>query len=109
MKVRRVNDRSVLTVTASSSNPGLIPNPTVNYTSPQSTGTLTYTPVANEIGRATCRETVTDAATAGGPAISVSQMFTVTVTAVNDAPTLAPIPNPAAILEDATQASVMVR
>ena len=33
-----------LTVTATSSNPGLIPNPTVGYTSPNTTGTLTFTP-----------------------------------------------------------------
>ena len=47
-----------LTVTATSSNPGLIPKPAVNYTSPQSTGTLTYTPVANANGTATITVTV---------------------------------------------------
>ena len=34
-----------LTVTATSSNPSLIPTPTITYTSPNSTGTLTFTPV----------------------------------------------------------------
>src|SRR5439155_16790 len=66
----------------------------------------TYTPVANANGTATITVTVTDDATAGGAALSISQTFTVTVTAVNDAPTLAPIPNPAAILEDAGQQTV---
>ena len=34
-----------ITVTASSNNLTLIPNPTVTYTSPNSTGTLTFTPM----------------------------------------------------------------
>ena len=40
------NQVQTLTVTAISSNPGLIPNPTVSYTSPNTTGSLTFTPVA---------------------------------------------------------------
>jgi len=35
---------------AVSSNPGLIPNPGVNYVSPNFTGTLTFTPVSNASG-----------------------------------------------------------
>ena len=42
-----------LTVTAISSNPGLVPNPAVGYTSPNATGTLTFTPAANAFGTAT--------------------------------------------------------
>src|SRR5207249_10164065 len=42
-----------LTIAASSSNPSLIPNPTVNYTSPNPTGTLTFAPLANQFGTAT--------------------------------------------------------
>ena len=34
----------LLQVTASSNNTGLIPNPTVTYTSPAATGSLSYTP-----------------------------------------------------------------
>ena len=45
-----------LTVTAVSSNPGLIPNPTVSYTSPGTTGSLRFTPVANASGTATILE-----------------------------------------------------
>ena len=33
----------VVTVTATSSNPGLIPNPSVTYNSPAGTGTLSFT------------------------------------------------------------------
>ena len=43
-------ESQVLTVTASSSNTGLIPNPSVTYTSPSATGSLSYTPVANASG-----------------------------------------------------------
>ena len=38
------NEIQTLTVTVSSGNTGLIPNPTVNYTSPNTTGTLSFTP-----------------------------------------------------------------
>ena len=39
-----------LTVTATSDDTGLIPNPTVKYTSPNATGSLTYTPVGDAAG-----------------------------------------------------------
>ncbi len=80
-----------LQVTAVSDNTGLIPNPTVTYTSPDETGSLTYTPVANQYGSAVITVTVTDGGpdknlgTAGDNA-SVSQTFTVGVDSVNDPP-----------------------
>lgn len=90
-----------LVVTAVSSNPGLIPDPVVTYTSPNATGSLSYTPVANASGTATITVTVTDnGGTANGGVNVVTRTFTVVVNAVNDLPTLDPIPNPAAILED---------
>ncbi|MCX8092450.1 MAG: immunoglobulin domain-containing protein, partial [Verrucomicrobiae bacterium] len=65
-------------VTATSSNPALIPNPTVSYTSPNSTGSLTFTPVANAFGTATLTVTVND----GGASNNIiSRSFTVTVNA----------------------------
>ena len=72
-------------MTASSSNPGLIPNPAVNYTSPNATGTLKFTPVANNSGTATITVTVNDGGTSNN---IVTQSFTVTVNAVNQPPTL---------------------
>src|SRR5688572_17564711 len=42
-----------ITVTASSSNPALVPHPTVEYTSPRTTGTLRLTPANNGSGTAT--------------------------------------------------------
>src|SRR5206468_9017395 len=74
-----------LTVTALSNNTALIPNPTVSYTSPNATGSLSYTPVANANGSAIITVTVTDD---GGGTNTFSRTFTVNVTAVNDPPTL---------------------
>jgi len=42
--------RQRVTLTAVSGNPALIPNPTVTYTNPNTTGSLTFTPVANAYG-----------------------------------------------------------
>ena len=41
-------------------NPSLIPNPTVNYTSPNPTGSLTFTPATNSFGTATLTVVVKD-------------------------------------------------
>ncbi|MCY2990031.1 MAG: tandem-95 repeat protein, partial [Planctomycetota bacterium] len=81
-----------LQITAASSNVGLIPNPTVTYTSPNTTGSLSYTPVANQNGTATITVTVTDGGLDGNLSTAEDnggflQTFTITVTAVNDAPT----------------------
>ena len=92
-----------LTVTATSNNPGLIPDPTVIYTSDNPTGSIQYTPIADQSGTATITVTVTDD---GNPSESVFQTFTVTVDPVNDAPTLDPISDPAAIAETAPQQTV---
>jgi hypothetical protein len=76
-----------LTVTATSSNTALIPNPTVNYTSPNTTGSISFTPVANANGSVLITVTVKDnGGTLGGGVDTFSRTFTVTVNAVNDAP-----------------------
>src|SRR5205823_3969677 len=72
--------------------------PTVSYTSPNATGSVSYAPVANASGSAIITVTVTDD---GGGTNTISRTFTVVVNAVNDPPTLDPIPDPPAILEDA--------
>ena len=83
-----VSENQVLTVSATSNNPGLIANPTVVYNSPNATGTLSFTPVANANGTAVITVAVDDA----GPVNNIaSTSFTVTVAAVNDAPALGPI------------------
>ena len=79
------NELQTLTVTATSSNPSLIPTPTVDYTSPNFSGTLEFTPVANASGSAVITVTVTDGQNQNN---TTSQTFLVTVNPVNDAPNI---------------------
>ena len=82
------NQAQTLTVTAVSSNPDLIPNPAVYYTSPNATGTLAFAPVADTFGTATVTVTLNN----GGAFNNlVTQSFMVTVSAVNQPPTLDPL------------------
>ena len=61
---------------AASSNTNLIRKPTVNYTSPNTNGTLSFAPVTNNYGTATITVTVND----GGASNNLtSQSFVVTV------------------------------
>ena len=74
------NEVQTLMVTAVSDNPGLIPNPNVNYTSPNSTGTLSFAPLTNCYGTAIITVTVNDG---GASNNTVAQSFTVTVNYVS--------------------------
>ncbi len=79
------NENQVLSLMATSSNTNLIPHPTVNYASPGTNGSLNFTPVALANGTATITVTVND----GGASNNiVTRTFTITVNAVNQAPTL---------------------
>ncbi|MDO8630806.1 MAG: Ig-like domain-containing protein, partial [Phycisphaerales bacterium] len=101
------DERQVLVVGATSSNPALVPNPIVSYSSPQATGTLTFAPVIYGNGTSVITLVVADdGGTANGGANLLTNRFTVTVTAVNDGPTLAPIPDPEPILENAGDQTV---
>ena len=100
-------DTQILTVNATSSNPSLIPNVSAAYTSPNTTGTLNYTPVAGASGTAVITVTVMDNGPTGGANVNTfSRTFNVVVTPVNQAPTLAPITPPASISENTTGVSV---
>ncbi len=80
-------ESQTLTVTATSSNTGLIANPTVTYTSPDDSGTLTYTPVADQSGTAVVTVTITDnGGTANGGVDTFTRTFSVKVNEVNDPP-----------------------
>lgn len=72
------NEIQKLAVTAVSSKPTLIPNPTVTYTSPNTTGKLSFMPAHNATGTATLSVTVNDGQTQSN---TVTRVFTVTVTA----------------------------
>ena len=95
-------ESQTLTVTASSSNAGLIPNPAVTYTSPNATGSIDFTPVANTSGTATVTVTVNDGQASNN---TIVQTFLVTVNTVNDQPTLNAL-SPLTINEDATAQTV---
>ena len=84
------NEVQTLTVTASSANTSLIPNPTVAYTSPSTNGSISFTPVAYANGSTTISVTVND----GGASNNiVTRSFTVTVNPVNQPPTLNALAN----------------
>ena len=72
-------ETQTLTVSASSNNSALI-NPSTMYTSPNSTGSLTFTPAANTFGTATITVTVMDnGGTLNGGVNTTQVQFTVTV------------------------------
>ena len=72
-------------ITATSSNPSIVPHPTVNYTPPSATGSLIYTPVANATGSVVITVTVDDRQSSNNLA---TQTFTVRINPVNDPPTI---------------------
>src|SRR5207244_10939130 len=76
-----------VTVTATSSNPGLIPNPSVTYMSPDATGSLSFAPAANVFGAATITVTVNNGQIQNN---TISLSFTVTV---HQPPFISPITN----------------
>ncbi len=98
-------ESETLAVTASSNDTALI-NPTVTYTSANSTGTLTFTPAANSFGTATITLTVIDnGGTANGGVDTTSVQFTVTVNQVTINPTIN-TPSNLTINENAGQQTV---
>ena len=62
-----------LAVSVVSDNPALVPTPTVSYTSPAPTGSLTLSPVAGQVGVANITVTVSDGVS------QVNQSFAVTI------------------------------
>ena len=85
-----ITEVQTLAVTATSSNPGIVPNPTVTYTSPNTAGSLTFTPVTSAVGSAIITVSVND----GGASNNiVSRSFTITVNPVNQPPTLNALAN----------------
>ncbi len=73
------SESQTLTVTATALNPGLIQNLTVNYNSPDATGSISFSPNPSASGVTTIVVRVTDD---GLPARFVERSFTVSVAAV---------------------------
>jgi hypothetical protein len=84
------NQTGPLTVTAFSSDPTIVSNPTVNYTSPNSTGSLTFAPLTNAFGQVTMTVMVDNGNTVSN---TIIRSFTVTVNPINNPPTLNPVAN----------------
>lgn len=90
-------DRSVR-VTASSSDLSLIPNPSLTYQSPNSTGSLAFRPVANASGGSFISVSVENVGLdqnleTAQDNIRSARSFIVSVTPVNDPPTLSQLKN----------------
>lgn len=103
-------ETQILRVSASSDTPGLIPDPAIDYSSPDTTGTLRYQPVADQFGTAIITISVEDAGPDGdfsttGDNATFEVTFSVTVNPVNDTPTLAAISD-VTIDEDAPEQTV---
>ena len=104
--------QQVQVTAAVTSNPGLLENLVVNYSNPQSGGSVTYNPVTNKTGTATVTVTVTDAGPDNNLATtndnsSVSQQFVVIVSPFNDPPTLTQPASPLNMIEDQPNAGVI--
>jgi hypothetical protein len=85
-----LGENQALTITASSSNPALIPAPAISYSNPNSTGTLTFKPTANASASAVITITVNDGQTGNN---TISKSFAVTVNSQNIPPTLNGLPS----------------
>src|SRR5205807_79695 len=79
-----------LSVSATSSDPVLIPSLSVIYSSPNSAGTLVFSTATYAYGTATVTVTVDDGQAQNN---TTSRSFNVTVKPVNQPPTLSPISN----------------
>jgi hypothetical protein len=75
-----INENQHLTIAAISSDPTLISQPAISYTSPSTTGVLRFTPLLHATGSALITVTVQDdGGTANGGQDSVTRTFQVTV------------------------------
>lgn len=84
------NENQTVTITAASDNPSVVPNPSVDYTAPATTGTLRFTPSLNATGAVLITVTANDGALSNN---ITRRTFTITVLPVNDPPTISALTN----------------
>jgi hypothetical protein len=83
-----------LSIAATSNFTGIVPNPTITYTSPNTTGTLTYTPTTNVGGVVTISVAVTDSGgTSCGGVNKTTRTFTISTLNPTINPTINAIAN----------------
>ncbi|HKQ39965.1 MAG TPA: tandem-95 repeat protein [Verrucomicrobiae bacterium] len=95
------NENQTITVRASTSTPDLVENLQVSYTSPGTSGTLSFNTVTNAAGTALIDLVVSDGITAD----DITRQLQVVINGVNDPPTIDTIPN-VTVLEDSGQRSI---
>jgi len=101
------NETQTLAVTATSSDPALLEIISVNYTSPQSTGSIIYKPKPNAFGTAIVTVVVTDNGSGVLPNDNkITKTFSVTVNPINDAPEIDPLLSELTIFVNAGQQCV---
>ncbi len=101
------NETQTLAVTATSSDPALLEIISVNYTSPQSTGSIIYKPKPNAFGTAIVTVVVTDNGAGVLPNDNkITKSFSVTVNPINDAPEIDPLLSELTIFVNAGQQCV---
>ncbi len=101
-----IESQSIL-VTATSALPTLIPTPTITYSSPNPTGTLSFTPAANQFGTTTINVIVRDAGQDGffntaDDAVTTTS-FQVTIAPINDPPTFNTLGNQGVVFNSGPQ------
>lgn len=84
------NESQALMISAVSSRPDIVPDPSISYTSPATSGSLTLAPVTNATGSATITVTLSDGQAQNG---TFTRTFAVTVQSGNDPPTISQIPD----------------
>ena len=100
--------QTITNIVATSSNPGLMPNPTIDYISGASTATLTYASVTNAYGTNIVSVVVQDdGGTENNGTNVITRTFTIVVAPVNDAPTLGTIDD-VTLNEDAPQQTIAI-
>jgi hypothetical protein len=82
------NETQTLNVTATSSNPSLVPSLAVSYVSPNTSGMVSLTPTANMSGTAVITVTVNDGQSQNN---TISRSFNVVVQSINDPPSISSI------------------
>ena len=86
------NEFDAVSISVASSNTGLIPDPILGYSDPNTSGSLTFTPTANAFGSTVITLIMTDDGGEENGGVNAStNTFTIDVTSVNDAPILATI------------------